>query len=195
MEKHYMGALAFEGNFLNLRNQSTALSPAAGGSSFIKQCTAGFKKYLAVVCLMGLLMGWGEKGWGQTIFISQYIETSSGSTPKGIEIYNPTGSDIVFSLANTLEVFQGTNGASCILLTSVTSGTLAAGKVWVIGTSDVVTHAINNGTNLSGTTTYSFTYNGDDALQIKLAGATQDVFGTCGTDPGSNWSGSGVSTE
>lgn len=135
-------------------------------------------------------------GFGQTVFISQYIETNSGTTPKGIEIYNPTGSDIVFSAGNALQVYQGTNGAACAALpgTLVTSGTLRAGEVWVIGTADLTAFATTNGTNLSGITTYVFSFNGDDALQLWLGGTLVDVFGTCGTDPGTAWSGSGVST-
>ena len=134
-----------------------------------------------------------NSAWGQVV-ISQYIETNSGSTPKGIEVFNNSGSDIVFSTSNKLEVYQGINGAACALLTSVTSGTLQSGKVWVIGTSDLVTYATSNGTNLSGTTTYAFTYNGDDAMQLYLGGVLKDVFGTCGVDPGSSWTGNGVST-
>lgn len=131
-----------------------------------------------------------------SIIISQYIETNSGSTPKGIEILNVSGTDIVFSPSNNLQIFQGTNGGSCTALssTNVTSGTLAANEVWVIGTSDLTTYATNNGANLSGTTTYAFDFNGDDALQLRLGGVIQDVFGTCGSDPGTSWSGSGVST-
>lgn len=45
--------------------------------------------------------------------ISQYIETDAGSTTKGIEIFNISGSDITFSAGNNLQVFQGTNGGGC----------------------------------------------------------------------------------
>ncbi len=132
----------------------------------------------------------------QTVFISQYIETNSGTTPKGIEIFNPTNNDIVFSSSNNLQVYQGTNGGSCSAIsgTNTTSGTLKAGEVWVIGTSNLVTYANNNGTDISGTTDYEFQFNGNDALQLYLGGVLQDVIGTCGTDPGSAWTGSGVST-
>jgi hypothetical protein len=132
----------------------------------------------------------------QTVFISQYIETNSGTTPKGIEIFNPTENDIVFSSSNNLQVYQGTNGGSCSAIpgTNTTSGTLKAGEVWVIGTSDLVTYANNNGTDISGTTDFNFAFNGNDALQLYLGGVLQDVIGTCGTDPGSSWSGGGVST-
>jgi len=134
--------------------------------------------------------------WGQSVVISQYIETNSGSTPKGIEIFNVTASDIVFSASNNLQIFQGTNGAVCTgsALVNITSGTLQAGKVWVIGTSDLVTYTTTNGTTYSGTTTFTFTFNGDDALRVALGGVTQDMFGLCGSDPGTSWTGSGVST-
>lgn len=132
----------------------------------------------------------------QSLFISQYIETNSGTTPKGIEVYNSSGADIVFSVSNNLQIFQGTNGAACaaIALTNTTSGTLRAGETWVIGTLDLTTYASTNGTAISGITTYTFTFNGDDALQLYLGGVLMDVFGTCGSDPGSAWLGSGVST-
>lgn len=134
-------------------------------------------------------------GFGQ-VMISQYIETNSGSTPKGVEIFNYGSTDIVFSVGNNLEVFQGTNGGSCSALsgTNTTTGTIKAGEVWVIGTPDLTSYAASNGTDLSGTTTFNFGFNGDDALQLYLGGVLMDVFGTCGSDPGSSWTGGGVDT-
>lgn len=145
---------------------------------------------LVMLLLCCVIFGYGQSD----VIISQYIETNSGSTPKGIEVFNVSGSDIVFSAGNNLQVYQGTNGASCGTLVNITSGTLLADEVWVIGTSDLVTFANNNGADLSGTTTQNFQFNGDDALQVRLGGVIQDVFGTCGSDPGSSWSGGGVST-
>jgi hypothetical protein len=130
------------------------------------------------------------------IIISQYIEANSGSTPKGIELLNVSGSDITFTASNNLQIYQGTNGAACSALSgaNITSGTLEANKVWVIGTSDLTSYASSNGTSLSGSTSYNFDFNGDDALQVRLSGTIVDVFGTCGSDPGTSWSGGGVST-
>ncbi len=130
------------------------------------------------------------------VFISQYVETNSGTTPKGIEIFNATTTDIVFSASNNLQVYQGTNGGVCSALpgTNVTSGTLKSGEVWVIGTSDLTAYAVANGTNLSGTTDFGFAFNGDDALELRLGGVIVDVFGTCEVDPGTAWTGGGVST-
>lgn len=154
-----------------------------------KLYTRAFKHLFLFVFLLTSVAG-----WGQNIFISQYIETNSGTTPKGIEVMNPSTSDIVFSETNNLQVYQGANGAQCTSIVNITSGTLKAGEVWVIGTPDVITFATNYGTALSGTTEFAFAFNGDDALQIHLAGVLKDVFGTCGNDPGSSWSGSNVST-
>ena len=66
------------------------------------------------------------------VMISQYIETNSGSTPKGIEVYNHTAKAIDFS-TETLEVYKGTNGSPCGLRASVNSGILGPYQVWVIG--------------------------------------------------------------
>ena len=144
---------------------------------------------------LSLMMIVGLFGYGQSdVIISQYIETNSGTTPKGIEVFNVSGSDIVFSGANSLQVYQGTNGASCTERVTITSGTLRANEVWVIGTSNLVSFATSNGANLSGTTEEAFSFNGDDALQLLLGGVLQDEFGVCGSDPGSSWSGGGVST-
>jgi len=135
-------------------------------------------------------------GFGQSdIIISQHIETNSGTTPKGIEIFNVSGSDIDFSITK-LQVHQGTNGVSCSLLPGATEsvGTLKANEVWVIGTSDLTSYSNTNGTGLSGTTLFPFLFNGNDALELYLGGVLQDQFGICGSDPGTSWSGSRVST-
>ena len=58
--------------------------------------------------LIGSASFFGSVGYSQ--IISQYVETNSGSTPKGIEIWNNTGVDIIFSATNNLQVYQGTTG-------------------------------------------------------------------------------------
>ena len=138
--------------------------------------------------------------FSQSVIISQYIETSSGTTPKGIEIFNISGADINFAV-NNLDVYQGTNGAAIppvppglpSPLVSITSGILPKDGVWVIGTTDLVAYVTTNAPGVS-TTTFAFAFNGDDALQIRLGGVIQDTFGTPGTDPGASWTGGGVST-
>lgn len=128
-------------------------------------------------------------GWGQTLLISQYIETNSGSTPKGIEVFNHTATPVVLSAGNNLQVMQGTNGAAFVQVVNITSGTIPAYGVWVIGTSDLTTF-----TPGANKTTFAFAFNGNDALQIRLGGVIQDTFGNPGSDPGASWLGGGVST-
>jgi hypothetical protein len=125
--------------------------------------------------------------------ISQYVETNSGTTPKGVEIWNNTGGTLDFSV-NNLMIQKGVNGNPPSNDVTVSSGTLASGAVMVIGTSDMGTYLTNN--NLSGVSYVdeSFTFNGDDALVVIFGTDTTDIFGVPGTDPGSAWSGNSVST-
>ena len=46
----------------------------------------------------------------------------------------------------------------------------------------------------SGFSSESFTFNGDDALEIYLGGTLTDMFGISGSDPGTQWSGNSVSS-
>jgi len=118
------------------------------------------------------------------LLISQYIETDSGSTPKGIEVWNATGADITFNATDKLlDVKVGVNGAAPSSVCQIDTGTLAAGEGWVIGTAD-----------MSPDEEVSFTFNGDDSIVLELGGVVQDVFGNPGSDPGTAWSGGGVST-
>jgi len=133
--------------------------------------------------------------WGHSqVMISQYIETNSGSVPKGIEIVNYGSVPIDFAVT-PLEIFKGVNGASPSLDHTVSSGVLGVGEVIVIGTTNM--DEPSEMTNPCDNTLYStktFTFNGDDALEVYLNGTIQDVFGMPGMDPGTSWSGNGVST-
>lgn len=128
-----------------------------------------------------------------TVLISQYVETNSGTVPKGIELWN-NGPTIDFSVT-PLTIWQGSNGGSLSTNTTISVGVFSSGSVWVIGTSDIGTYL--DTTFGAGTVNYTFSnyqFNGDDSLQVQLAGVVQDTFGIVGTDPGSSWSGNGVST-
>ncbi|MDA3942984.1 MAG: DUF5689 domain-containing protein [Bacteroidetes bacterium] len=122
--------------------------------------------------------------------ISQYVETNSGTTPKGIEIWNNTGATLDFA-TNNLVIEKGSNGGAPSQDYLLDAGTLADGEVIVIGTTDM--QAVTEG---NGATYFekAFTFNGDDALVVKYGGTITDVLGTPGSDPGSSWSGNGVST-
>lgn len=144
------------------------------------------KKILFVLTLIGLLAI--QSTYGQ--IISQYTKTNTGTKPKGIEIWNNTSATLDFS-SNNLKIEQGTNGASPVLLHTISSGTLGVGEVLIIGTSDMEAIALTNGVIFS---LRNFTYNGDDALVVKYGDTTTDIFGEPGSDPGTAWTGNGVST-
>ena len=138
--------------------------------------------------LLVLFVFIASQSWGQ--IISQYVETNSGTTPKGIEIWNNTTSTLNFS-TNNLVIKKGTNGGTPSTDYTLSTGTLAPGKVIVIGT--VGLHTV---TNNNGSVYYykGFIFNGDDALEVWYGSTKTDVFGNPGSDPGSSWSGNGVST-
>ena len=131
------------------------------------------------------------------LLISQYTETETGSTPKGIELWNAGSTTIDFATSN-LTVLQGTNGGaltSIAAITNNTTGTLPAGSVLVIGTTDLGTYLTNTfGAGLVKFVSYTFNFNGNDAIQIQLGGVVQDTLGTPGSNPGTSWSGNSVNT-
>jgi hypothetical protein len=126
--------------------------------------------------------------------ISQYVETNSGTTPKGIEIWNNTGSILNFS-TNNLVIEKGVGGNSPEADITISTGTLAAGAVMVIGTSNMGTYLTDEGLTTVLYVAKTFTFDGDDALVVKYGGDITDMFGTSGSDPGTEWIGSGVRTK
>lgn len=128
------------------------------------------------------------------LIISQYVETDAGTTPKGIELLNVSDEVIDFSVDN-LVVYVGFNGGTPVGWVTNAVGTLAPGKVLVVGTSDVGTYL--DATFGAGVVPYkyaNFTFNGDDALVVELGGVTEDVIGTPGTRPDPAWAADGIST-
>jgi hypothetical protein len=129
------------------------------------------------------------------LLFSQYVETDGGPIPKGVEVWNNTGSTIDFSLDN-LVIEKGTNGSAPTTDFTLSSGTLEDGKVIVVGTADMGTYL--DDTFGAGSIQYAlkpFVFSGDDALVLKLDGEITDMIGIAGNDPGTEWSGSGVSTK
>jgi hypothetical protein len=92
-----------------------------------------------------------------SVIISQYTETDSGTTPKGIEIWNVSGSDISFDNAgNKLDIVYRLNAADpeSLLLSRSAHGTLLNGRR--LGGGDLRHDARY--------VTYTFTFNGDDVV-------------------------------
>lgn len=149
-------------------------------------------RHLFTTALVALtLLLWGNVGWGQ--IISQYVETNSGTFPKGVEIWNNTEATLDFA-TNNLDIQKGNNGGALTSDALVIAGQLLPNAVMVIGTADMGTYLTAQGLTGVMFVEKEFTFNGDDALAVIYGGTTTDVFGTPGTDPGSAWTGSEVST-
>ena len=148
-------------------------------------------KRLLLVTMFALL---ALSAMGQTtLFFSEYIEGSSSN--KAIEIYNGTGSDVDLT---GYAVLRLNNGATTGQDSTVLSGTLVAGDVYVIGNSSAVADILDE-SDLLGTATF---YNGDDFMALAydansdgaFDAATEaiDVIGLLGNDPGTAWDVAGV---
>ncbi len=136
---------------------------------------------------------------GSDLFISEYIEGTSNN--KALEIYNGTGATVTLT-GNYIVLLYANGSASPINPYNFSGGlTLANGDVFVIANPSAnpsilavadITHTVTN-------------FNGDDAIALVKdvngngtydAGTDTfiDVIGQIGTDPGTEWVGSGVST-
>ncbi len=129
--------------------------------------------------------------WASAQIISQYVETDSGTSPKGLEILNNTTTAIDFSVDNLI-IEKGTNDATPSTDFTIDSGGLQPGEVLIVGTIDMQPVATANSVLFFDK---NFTFNGDDALILKLGTTITDVFGNPDNDPGSGWEANGVSTQ
>lgn len=153
---------------------------------------------------------------GGQLVISQYIEAATGAGSKSIELLNQAGATIEFQ-HTPLIVRRFSNGdTEGENEAKITLGTLDAGQVLVIGDTNMGDYLLAQGliqphaeftpsTAPHGTPFYdalgrmrfwkdSFTYNGNDALEILLNYTRMDVLGTIGQDLGTEWTENTVST-
>lgn len=121
------------------------------------------------------------------LFFSEYVEGSSNN--KAIEIYNPTPATVDLSLY-TVKLFANGAAATAPTNTLPLTGMLAPGAVLVLANASAVAAAKPPGTITSSVANF----NGDDALTLEKSGVIIDRFGQVGTDPGTAWTGGGVST-
>lgn len=127
--------------------------------------------------------------YAATLIFSQYAEDGD---IKGVEIWNSSASAINLSESNVLTVANFNNGSTTATYTfSLNTGTIAAGDVLVLA--DGSNNSIWADSGISFLEA-NFSFNGDDALELRLDGVLLDMIGVVGSDPGSSWTGSGVDT-
>ena len=119
------------------------------------------------------------------LFISEYVEGSGNN--KALEIYNPSASAVdLATAAYTLEIYA--NGSAVANSPIPLAGSVPAGGTFVLKNSSASASIIAQ--QSSG----SLSFNGDDAVVLRKAGAVVDAIGQTGFDPGSSWADGGVST-
>ena len=122
----------------------------------------------------------------RSLFFSEYIEGSASN--KALEIYNPTAAAVDLS-AYTVKLFS--NGASTTPFAFPLSGSLAPSQVLVLVNSGSAAPFLVAGSVAANTVV---NFNGNDAVTLEKSGAVIDRIGQVGVDPGTQWSGNGVST-
>ena len=136
----------------------------------------------------------------QDLIISQYIESDSGTAPRGIEIFNPSTGVFDFSNTNVyINIATEGNSANYSNAIVINTGTLSGGAVLVVGSSEIGDYLTEN--NLTDVTfiDHDFNFDGDDTIILSdiatTGGTIFDMFGELTvTDPGDSWSGNGVET-
>lgn len=133
-----------------------------------------------------------------TLIISQYIESDSGTAPRGIEIFNPSEGTYNFVNNNLfINVCTGGNIANYANAVVINTGTLKGGEVIVIGSSSIGDYLTENGLSHVTFIQHDFDFDGDDTVILSNSasngGTVLDMFGEL-SDPGDEWSGGGVST-
>lgn len=119
------------------------------------------------------------------VLISEYVEGSSNN--KAIEIVN-LGDTAVDLSQYQIKFFM--NGASTAGNTIQLAGSLASKATYVVVNGSAVAELKDKG-NQVGAGTW---YNGDDAVALTQGDTLIDVIGQIGVDPGTAWTGNGVTT-
>lgn len=120
------------------------------------------------------------------LFISEYVEGSSNN--KAIELANGTGAPVTLTGAYDVQIFA--NGSPTATATIPLTGTVADGDVFVLARSSAVAAILAE----ADQTSTNFLWNGNDAVALRHDGATVDVIGQIGVDPGTEWGATDAST-
>ncbi len=119
------------------------------------------------------------------LFFSEYVEGTSNN--RAVEIYNPGSTPVSLSGDNyRLEIYA--NGAASFSSFVNLNGTVPPGGVFVLK------HASASSAIVAQQTSGALTFTGNDAVILKKAGAIVDAIGRIGENPGSAWTGGGVTT-
>ncbi len=137
-----------------------------------KPVNAFLSTLLAASIVTPTIPTYAETGHAAELLISEYIEGSSYN--KAIELYNGTGSAIDLSQYK-LELYV--NGATSASQTLTLSGTLKAGKTYVIYNNSANSEIKSKG-NLANSTVINF--NGDDPVVLKKGNTVIDSIGQVG---------------
>lgn len=114
------------------------------------------------------------------LIISEYVEGSGNN--KAIELFNGTAASVDLS-AYTLEVYS--NGGTSPNVSAALSGSVAPSETFVFAGTSLA--------DLAQQTTGQGLWNGDDAIVLRRGETVVDSFGQVGVDPGTAWTGGGVS--
>ncbi len=155
-----------------------------GGTSFT-YCDAGAGSTDGYAAADAGQMTTQPAGAPGALFFSEYHEGTG--LFKALEIYNPT--DVSVS-TGTCEIRQYFNGSMMSTNTALTGGLIGPRGVYTICTSAFTPAVYPPGC----TQVFGLTFNGDDAVQLVCDGASVDVIGQIGFDPGTSWDVGGVST-
>ncbi len=145
-----------------------------------------------LVILFILPLGLARQATGDcTVILSEYVEGTSNN--KAVELYNPGPDAINLSSAGSNYVVQVYANGSTSPTTISLTGTVAAGATYVL------VHSLATSTLLAvaNQTNSSLAHNGNDALVLRVGGASGavvDSFGQVGFNPGTAWSSNGVTT-
>jgi endonuclease I len=120
-------------------------------------------------------------------FFTKYFESSSGNT-KAVEIYNPTSAALDLSTLR-VELFEA--GATTPKATETLTGSLAAGKVYVIANTGVTDAAVKAVANLQSTIGF---FSGAQTLVLFDGTDTLDVIGVVGRTPANGATGWAVAS-
>ena len=121
------------------------------------------------------------------LFFTEYVEGTG--TNQAVEIYNPNDMAISLSASRYMLAFY-LDGGSAIGSGVPLVGTVQPGSVFVVTSANADAALLARANQHFGTDWFD----GNDAVALIHGGATVDVIGQIGFDPGSAWGSGGVTT-